>query len=78
MKNTTKFLKFVLLPGYVAGLLIAAFLSGKIIDYPRGTPEGEVIGGIGFLVIMVSVVAIYYLIYQLNKKYKQRKSLKNK
>jgi len=68
MKNTLK----IFIPGIVAGLLVFLFLSGKIIDYPRGTPEGGMIGGIGVLVIMVSVVAIYYLIYQLNKKYKQR------
>lgn len=70
MKNTIK----ILIPGSVAGLLIVLFLSGKIIDYPRGTPEGGIIAGTGVLVIMVSVVAIYYLIYRLNKKYNQRKS----
>lgn len=74
MKNIAKTLRFAYMPGSITGILIVLFLSGKIIDYPRGTTEGGIIAGTGVLVIMIYVLTIYYLIYRLNKKYKQRKS----
>jgi hypothetical protein len=67
MKNIIKVLKVALLPGSITGLLIVLFLSGKIIDYPRGTPKGGITAAIGVFAIMVSVVAINYLIYRLKK-----------
>lgn len=67
MKNIIKVLKVALMPGCITGLLIVLFLSGKIIDFPRGTVRGGMIAAIGSLVIMVSVVTTNYLIYRLKK-----------
>lgn len=44
--------------GSITFILIAAFLSGKIIDIPRGTHEGGVISAIGVLVIMIIMFAV--------------------
>lgn len=66
-----KFLKLASLPGTITGVLIVLFLSGKIIEIPRGTAEGGVISGVGVLVIMVSVVASHVGISVLVKKYKK-------
>jgi hypothetical protein len=71
MKQPIEKFSMIFIPGIVTGLLIALFLAGKIIDYPRGTPQGGIIGGIGVLVIIVSVIAINYLILRL-KKYLKR------
>jgi hypothetical protein len=60
----------------VTTFLIIAFLTGRIISYPQGTPKGGIIAGIGVLVIMVSVVAINYLIFQLRKKQKNKLNIK--
>ncbi len=68
MKEKLSVLKIALTPGVITGILIVLFLSGKIIDYPRGTLKGGIIAAIGVLVIMVSVVTIHYLIYRLRKK----------
>ncbi len=51
----------------ITTFLIIAFLSGKIISYPQGTPKGGLIAGIGVLLIMVTVIAINYLIFRLRK-----------
>ena len=75
MENKSKFLLIIFLPGITTGTLIPLFLSGKIIDYPRGTTKGGIIAGIGVLVIMISVVAIYYLIFRLLGN-KRKKTLK--
>jgi hypothetical protein len=42
------------------GLMIVLFLSGKIIDIPRGTPEGGLISAFGVLLIIVCMVALGY------------------
>lgn len=76
MENKPKFLPIIFLPAITTGVLIILFLSGKIIDYPRGTARGGLIGGVGVLVIMISVVAFYYLIFRLlGYKYKRKKIL---
>ena len=75
MENKSKLLPIIFLPGITTGTLISLFLSGKIIDYPRGTTKGGIIAGIGVLVIMISVVAIYYLIFWLLGN-KRKKTLK--
>ena len=54
----------------ITTFLIIFFLSGKIISYPQGTPEGGIIAGIGVLVIIVTVVALNFLIFKLRKKRK--------
>ena len=65
MENKSKFLPIIFLPAITTGVLITLFLSGKIINIPLGTAKGGIIGGVGVLVIMISVVAIYYLIFRL-------------
>lgn len=76
MENKSKFLQMIFLPGITTGILISLFLSGKIIDYPQGTASGGIIAGTGVLVIMISVVAIYYLIFRLWGN-KGKKTIKN-
>lgn len=79
MKSKVKTLKgFILSPGAITGVLIVLFLSGKIIDYPKGTHEGGIIAGTGVLVIMVSVAATNYLIYRLCKKFSLKNGVLNK
>jgi hypothetical protein len=51
----------------ITSFLISAFLSGKIISFPQGTPKGGIIAGIGVLVIMVTVVALNILVFQFLK-----------
>ena len=74
MENKSKFLRRFL-PGSIAGLLIILFLSGKIIDYPRGTTARGIISATGVLVIMISVVTINYLILWFVEN-KRKKTLK--
>lgn len=44
--------------GTITFLLIAALLSGKIIDIPHGTNQGGIICGIGVLIIMIIMFAV--------------------
>ena len=70
MENKSKFLQ-IFSPAIITGGLIALFLSGKIIDIPQGTAKGGIIAGMGVFIIIISVVAINYLILRLlesNKK----------
>jgi len=67
MKKLIEKFSLFFIPGIIAGLLIILFLTGKIIDYPRGTLQGGIIGGIGVLLIIVSAIAINYLIFKLKK-----------
>ncbi len=53
--------------GIFAGLLIAWFLSGKIIDIPYGTNKGGIICAIGVLIIMIFFLAATYLFFMLTK-----------
>ena len=59
------------IPGIISGLLIVLFLTGKIIDYPRGTPQGGMIAAIGVMLIMVTVVAISYIFIRLKNHFKK-------
>ena len=65
MNNKPKFLQIIFLPAITTCVLITLFLSGKIIDIPHGTTKGGIIAGTGVLVIMISVVAIYVLIFRI-------------
>ena len=53
--------------GTFAGLLIAWFLSGKIINIPHGTHKGGIISAIGVLLIMVFSFALIYLFFRVTK-----------
>ena len=46
-----KFMK-ALIPGIITGILIMVFMSGKIIDIPKGTNQGEIISAIGVFAII--------------------------
>jgi len=48
--------------------LNSLFLWGKLIDFPIGEPEGGRFAAIGVFVIIVSVVAITYLVVRLTGK----------
>lgn len=52
----------------VASLMIQLFLSGEIIDYPKGTREGGVIAGVGVLIIIISIGGIVWFIYWLRSR----------
>ena len=67
MKDKHSISGVAIISGVIASGLINLFLSGKIIDYPTGTPEGERIVAIGVLVITISVAAISYFIFKIEK-----------
>ena len=75
MEKKSKFLPIIFFPAITTGTLISFFLSGKIINIPHGTTKGGLIAGVGVLVIMISVVAIYVLIFRLLG-IKRKKALK--
>ncbi len=47
--------------GVITSFLIYAFLSGVIIDIPKGTHEGGVIGAVGVGVILVCMFIIIFI-----------------
>jgi len=54
--------------GMFAGVLIALFLSGKIIDIPKGTHQGGIIGATGVLIIIIMTFLLFTLIYKIINK----------
>lgn len=58
----------------VASVMIQLFLSGKVIDYSRGTLEGGAIAAVGVLVIIVSTVGLAWLIFWLTTRHNQRET----
>ena len=71
MKKLIAKFPMAFIPGIISGLLIVLFLTGKIIDYPRGTPQGGMIAAIGVMLIMVTVVAISYIFIRLKNHLKK-------
>ena len=55
MKNK-KVIYLSIFAGLFTGLLNALFLSGKIINIPKGTHEGGIISAVGVLIIIVMTV----------------------
>jgi uncharacterized protein YacL len=53
--------------GIFIGLLIGWFLSSKVIDIPKGTHEGGIIGATGVFFILVCSFALIYLFAKLKK-----------
>jgi hypothetical protein len=51
------------------GLLIVWFLSGKMIDLPRGTHEAGLVGAAGVLAILAFMTAIGYLAHRVVGKF---------
>ena len=56
-----------LIPGIITGILIAIFLSGKIIDIPKGTHQGGIISAIGVFAIILSVFILTVLFSKISK-----------
>jgi hypothetical protein len=56
-----------LIPGIITGILIMVFLSGKIIDIPKGTNQGEIISAIGVFAIILSVFILTVLFSKIRK-----------
>jgi hypothetical protein len=71
MKDKNRISRVAIIPGIIASGLINLFLSGKIIDFPTGTPEGGRIVAIGVSVIIISVAAIGYFIFRIEKYIKE-------
>lgn len=43
------------------GALVVLFLSGKVIDLPRGTTDGGIIGAAGVAIIIFSMIVIGFV-----------------
>lgn len=61
-----KFMK-ALIPGIITAIFIAVFLSGKIIDIPRGTHKGGIISAIGVFTIILSVFILTIIFSKIRK-----------
>ena len=70
-KNKNRNPWIAIIPAMVTIMLNSLFLWGKLIDFPRGTPEGGRIAAIGVCVISISVPAIAYFIIRLRRKKEQ-------
>lgn len=56
----------------VTFILIAIFLTGKIIPIPHGTHKGGIISGVGVLIIMITMFIVSVGVNLLINKRKQR------
>jgi hypothetical protein len=72
MKDKNRINRVAIISGIIASGLNNLFLGGKIIDFPLGTPEGGRIVAIGVLVITISVAAISYCIFRIEKYIKEK------
>jgi hypothetical protein len=61
----------IMFPALITGTLIKNFLSGKIIDIPKGTPLGGMLSAIGVLIIIVSVILLTLLFFKFFKPFKE-------
>lgn len=61
MGNNLKVLYSIMFNGMLTMSLISAFLSGKIIDIPKGTHEGGVISAVEVGIIIVATTVIGFL-----------------
>lgn len=64
MKKKYQLLPFSVLPG----LLIASFLSGHVVDFPRGTHQGGMVGALGVLIILLGTFIVLVLAARLRQK----------
>jgi hypothetical protein len=71
MNDKNSINRVAIISGIIASGLINLFLSGKIIDSPAETPEGGRIVAMGVLVITISVAAISYFIFRIEKYIKE-------
>ena len=71
MKDEKRIIRVAIISGLIASGQINLFKSGKIIYNPTGTPEGGRIVAIGVLVITISVAAISYFIFRIEKYIKE-------
>lgn len=74
MKASKKLFLMLLILGIIATSLILLFLSGKIIDYPKGTHEGDMTMATGIFIIMAvtgGITVFLVLKYRDDKQQKQ-------
>ena len=78
MKKNNKSSKTIIITAIITTIitfiLINTFLSGKIIDIPKGTHEGGIISAVGVLVIIVTTTLLSTLVLLLIKKITAKKS----
>tara|TARA_B110000114_G_C14838698_1_gene295772 strand:- start:338 stop:547 length:210 start_codon:yes stop_codon:yes gene_type:complete len=55
-RKELKMMKIILIPAILTGILISSFLSGKIIDIPKGTQQGGIISAIGVFTIILTFI----------------------
>ncbi len=58
--------------GVITAILTSVFLSGKIIDIPKGTHEGGVISAIGVGVIIIFMSIVGLIVNKLKKSQQSR------
>ena len=68
--NKIEIMTMAVVPGLITVTLINIFLSGKIIDIPKGTHQGGIISAIGVLVIVLTVLIFSFIFFKI---YKNRK-----
>jgi hypothetical protein len=67
-RKELKMMKIILIPAILTGMLISSFLSGKIIDIPKGTQQGGIISAIGVFTIILSVLILSFIFFKILKK----------
>jgi len=71
MKKSNKITSITgLIGGLIGGVLISLFLSGKIIDIPNGTHQGGIIAGVGYVIIVITVIILTLIFMKILKHYK--------
>jgi hypothetical protein len=70
--NKIEIMTMAVVPGLITVTLINIFLSGKIIDIPKGTHQGGIISAIGVLVIVLTVLIFSFIFFKI---YKNRKKI---
>jgi hypothetical protein len=72
MNKKSKFSRAAILYGLITGIAavipLHLFLSGKIIDIPRGTSKGAMIRVVGYMVIVLAVSGLSFAILFFLKK----------
>ena len=69
---------YPLIVGLMTGAIVALFLSGKIVDLPRGTRDGGIIAATGTtIIILISFILSAILDYLSKRKVSKEASLKS-
>jgi hypothetical protein len=60
-----------IVPALITVTLVNLFLSGKIIDIPKGTHQGGIISAIGVFIILASVFVLTFMFNKILKPFKK-------